>query len=302
MTKDKVEVERPQLEGSVAVGEGRRLGFASFGTANGRAIFWLHGTPGARRQIPVEARAYAEQHDLRIVGVDRPGIGWSTAHVYDDLIDWTDDLRVLADTLGVGDFHTIGLSGGGPYALAAAAAMPGRVLGVGVLGGVAPTVGADAAPGGLVRLALPFAPLLAAGRVPLSFALTNVIRLIRPFGGTAIDAYRLLQPAGDKAVLSRPEFRAMFLDDILNGSRKQISAPLSDLLMFTRPWGFELSDVRVPVLWWHGDGDHIVPWSHGEHCVRRLPDAELLTLPGESHLGGMVLAEEVLGRLVATGR
>jgi pimeloyl-ACP methyl ester carboxylesterase len=298
MPQDKVEVARPQLEGSVAVEQGRRLGFASFGTAHGRAVFWLHGTPGARRQIPVEARAYAEVHDLRIIGIDRPGIGWSTAHVYDNVLGWTEDLEVVADTLGVGEFHTIGLSGGGPYALAAGAAMPDRVRSIGVLGGVAPTVGEDAAEGGLVRVAVPFAPLLALGRVPLSFALTNAVRLVRPFGGTVIDAYRVLQPEGDKKVLARPEFRAMFLDDILNGSRKQISAPLADLLMFTRHWGFHLADVSTPVLWWHGDGDHIVPWRHGEHCVSRLPAAELHTLSGESHLGGMVLAEDVLGRLV----
>lgn len=301
MSKEKVEVARPQLEGSIAVGQGRRLGFASFGTPHGRAIFWLHGTPGARRQIPVEARAYAEQHDLRIIGIDRPGIGWSSPHVYGNVLGWTDDLALVADTLGVGEFHTIGLSGGGPYALAAAAAMPDRVISCAVLGGVAPTVGQDAAPGGLVRMALPLAPLLQMGRVPLSLALTGAVRLVRPFGGTVIDAYRLVQPEGDKKVLARPEFRAMFLDDILNGSRRQISAPLSDLLMFTRHWGFGLADVTVPVLWWHGDGDHIVPWRHGEHCVGLLPQAELFTLSGESHLGGMVLAEEVLGRLVETG-
>ncbi len=301
MTREKVEVARPQLEGTVSVGAGRRIGFATFGTPHGRVIFWLHGTPGARRQIPMEARAYAEEHDLRIIGVDRPGIGWSTAHVYDDVLGWTHDLEVIADTLGVGDFHTIGLSGGGPYALAAAVAFPERVGSVAVLGGVAPTVGEDAAEGGLVRVALPLAPLLAWGRVPLSIALTNLVRVARPFGGTAIDAYRLLQPAGDRKVLGRPEFRAMFIDDLINGSKKQISAPVADLLMFTRHWGFTLDQVRVPVLWWHGDGDHIVPWRHGEHCVGRLPDAQLHTLAGESHLGGMTMAEDVLTRLVASG-
>ncbi len=299
--RTRYDLDRPQLEGTVAVAHGRRLGFATFGTPHGRVIFWLHGTPGARRQIPVEARAYAEQHDLRIIGVDRPGIGWSTAHVYDDVLTWTQDLEVVADTLGVGEFHTIGLSGGGPYALAAAVAFPDRVGGVAVLGGVAPTVGDDAADGGLVRFAVPFAPLLEWGRVPLSLALTNVVRVARPFGGTAIDAYRVLQPAGDRKVLGRPEFRAMFIDDLVNGSRKQISAPLADLLMFTRHWGFTLDQVQVPVLWWHGDGDHIVPWRHGKHCVGRLPDARLFTLEGESHLGGMTIAEDVLTRLVGTG-
>ena len=98
----------------------------------------MHGTPGARRQIPLEARALAEQHDLRIIGIDRPGIGSSTPHVYDDVLDWTGDLRILADSLGIDTFHVIGLSGGGPYTLAAAVAMPDRVLGLEVIGGVAP--------------------------------------------------------------------------------------------------------------------------------------------------------------------
>ena len=148
--------------------DGRRLGFASFGTPDGRPIFWMHGTPGARRQIPVEARALAEEHDLRIIGIDRPGIGSSTAHVYPDVLDWTHDLEIMADTLGIDTFHVIGLSGGGPYTLAAAAAMPERVLGLEVIGGVAPTVGPDAIGGGLVAAGRARSPRCSAsGRVPL---------------------------------------------------------------------------------------------------------------------------------------
>ena len=93
----------------------------------------------------------------------------------------------------------------------------------------------------------------------------------------------------------------MFLDDLVYGSRKQITAPLSDLLLFTRDWGFRLEDVRVPVLWWHGDADHIVPLRHGAETVERLPHATLLTMEGESHLGGLGLAEEILTGLISTG-
>ena len=103
---------------------------------------------------------------------------------------------------------------------------------------------------------------------------------------------------GDRALLERPEFKAMFLDDLLNGSRKQISAPLADVLLFSRPWGFELADVTVPVHWWHGDADHIIPFDHGVHAVTRLPDAELHVLPGESHLGGLGAGEEILVTLL----
>jgi pimeloyl-ACP methyl ester carboxylesterase len=295
------DIERPRLEGSVAVGGGRRLSFAEFGRPRGAAIIWMHGTPGARRQIPLEARAYAEAHDLRIIGIDRPGIGTSTPHLYADVLDWVGDLELLADALAVDTMRVIGLSGGGPYALAAGAGLADRVHGVGVLGGVAPTQGPDAIRGGLVELAPYAAPLLSLTRVPLGYALAVGIRLVRPLAGPAIDAYAALQPKGDKELLARPEFRAMFLDDLLHGSRFHLGAPLSDIILFTRPWGFDLADVHVPVRWWHGDNDHIIPHAHGVHVASRLPDARFETISGESHLGGLGVATEVLAELMDLG-
>ena len=77
-----VAIARPKLEGNIAVGDDRQIGFAEFGDPQGRAIFWLHGTPGARRQIPMEARVYAEQRKIRLIGIDRPGIGSSTPYFF----------------------------------------------------------------------------------------------------------------------------------------------------------------------------------------------------------------------------
>jgi pimeloyl-ACP methyl ester carboxylesterase len=294
-------VKRPALEGTVGVRDNRRLSFAEYGTTRGSALIWMHGTPGARRQIPLEARAYAEKHGLRIVGIDRPGIGSSTPHVYENILDWTSDLEIVLDTLGIDTLRLIGLSGGGPYVLAAGAALPDRVHGIGILGGVAPTVGDDAVDGGLIQLAVRLAPLLGVARVPLGVALTVAIRLVRPLAGPVLDLYAAVQPPGDRKLLARPEFKAMFLDDLLNGSRFQTSAPLTDLILFTREWGFAASDVRVPVRWWHGDDDHIVPLAHGRHLVERLPDATLKVIEGESHLGGLGITAEVLGTLMELG-
>ncbi|KAA1416751.1 alpha/beta hydrolase [Nocardioides humilatus] len=293
------QLRRPTLEGNVAVRDGRRLSFAEYGSHTGPAIVWMHGTPGARRQIPVDARTYAEEHGLRIIGIDRPGIGSSTPYLYPNVLDWTEDLALLLDALGIDTVRVIGLSGGGPYALAAGAALPDRVVGVGVLGGVAPTRGVDAVDGGPIQLAVRLAPLLAACRVPLGVGLTAAIRTVKPLAGAGLDLYARFQPPGDKNLLSRPEFKAMFLDDLLNGSRFQTSAPLSDLVLFTREWGFDLADVRVPVRWWHGDADHIVPFRHGEHVVGRLPEATMSVIDGESHLGGLGIPAAVLSDLMA---
>lgn len=297
-----VQPRRPTLEGSVAVRDGRRLSFAEYGSPRGPALVWMHGTPGARRQIPMDARRYATEAGLRIIGIDRPGIGSSSPYLYPNLLDWAQDLELLLDALAVDRVRVIGLSGGGPYALAAGAGLAHRVEGVGVLGGVAPTRGPDAAEGGIIQLAVHAAPLLAATRVPLGVALTGAIRAVRPLAGPGLDLYAAVQPAGDKTLLGRPEFKAMFLDDLLNGSRFQTSAPISDLVLFTRDWGFALADVQVPVRWWHGDDDHIVPFRHGQHCVDRLPNATMTTIDGESHLGGLGIAHQVLDELMTLGQ
>jgi pimeloyl-ACP methyl ester carboxylesterase len=294
-----VAIARPKLEGNIAVGDDRQIGFAEFGAPQGRAIFWLHGTPGARRQIPTEARVYAERKNIRLIGVDRPGIGASTPHQYSSILAFADDMSTIADTLGIDKMAVVGLSGGGPYTLACAAAMPDRVVAAGVLGGVAPTRGPDAIGGGLMALGSLVAPLLEVAGIPIRLAASAFIRLARPVASPALDLYGLMSPQGDRRLLARPEFKAMFLDDLLNGSRKQLAAPFADIVVFARDWGLRLDEVKVPVCWWHGDRDHIVPFAHGEHVVARLPDAELYHLPGESHLAGLGRGEEILRTMIA---
>jgi pimeloyl-ACP methyl ester carboxylesterase len=252
------------------VDDGRRIGFAEFGSPQGRAVFWLHGTPGARRQIPEPARVAAIKRDIRLIGIDRPGVGFSTPHLYHQVLDFASDLRNVADVLGIDDFGLIGLSGGGPYVLAAAYDMPAR-----------------------------FQSVLSPLREPLAFLVSTFVRVARPVGSPALDLYARLSPAGDRRLLGRPEFKAMFLDDLLNGSRAGLRAPIYDAVLFGRDWGFSVRDVKVPIKWWHGDADHIIPLRHGEHVVSLLPDADLHIQPGESHLGGLGEAEAVLDALLA---
>jgi pimeloyl-ACP methyl ester carboxylesterase len=286
------------LEGNALLSDGRKMSFAEYGDPRGRAVVWLHGTPGGRRQIPQEARIAAAETGLRLICIDRPGVGHSTPHEYANVLEFANDLEVVVDLLGIDDFAMVGLSGGGPYLLGAAYALFPRVKAAAVLGGVAPSVGPDAAAGGPVKLTAQLQPVLVHLRTPLAVTVSTAVSVLRPLGTPALIAYARMSPAGDRAVLNRPEIRAMLLDDIFGARR--LHAAVYDLGLFGRDWGFRVADVKIPIRWWHGDKDHIIPFRHGQHMVSLLPDAELFVLPGDSHLGSLPVAEKVLADLAET--
>ena len=284
----------PRIEGAVTLSNGRRIGFAEYGPPNGRPVLWFHGTPGARRQVPPTAREAADQLGVRIVALERPGIGASSPHAYDSILEWAEDVEECIDQLGIDRFGIVGLSGGGPYALACAYRMPDRTVAVAVIGGVAPTRGEDAPEGGVVRLTARFSSVLDLLHEPLSHGLWALVWALRPLASPAFDLFARFSPAGDKEVFAAPGMKVMFLDDLLRASRRQLRAPVSDLRLFGRPWGFSPRDVAVPVLLWHGDEDYIVPVAHSEHVADLLPGAELRINPGAAHLANLTLGDEVL--------
>ena len=86
----------------------------------------------------------------------------------------------------------------------------------------------------------------------------------------------------------------MFLDDLVTALRSGFGAIADDAALFGRHWGFHLDEVVAPVRWWHGDADNIVPLPDAVAAAERLPDVELHVRPGESHLGGFAVSDEVL--------
>lgn len=283
----------PYRDARIRLRDGRRLAFAEFGDPDGRTVFWFHGTPGARWQIPPDAPSAARARGFRIVGVDRPGIGGSSHHSTRTLLTWADDIAELADQLGARRFATIGLSGGGPYVLSCAHELPDRVA-VGVsLGGVGPTDGSDGAPG--------YGPKMSAAlrsvwpvRGPLGTLLSMIVQPIRPFVSPGFDLYVMYGPQEDRRVFERPEMKEMFSADIVMATRYGLRGPVYDLALFGRPWGFSPRDIRVPIRIWHGDADTIVPISHSEHLASVLPDAEMHVSPGLGHFAGFCNMPAVL--------
>jgi len=294
-----VPLRPPRAQGTVRLRDGRGLGFAEYGVPDGRPILWFHGTPGGRLQVPPKARAMAVPAGIRLVAVERPGAGRSTPHLHANVLAFADDVVDLTDALGIDRFGLVGLSGGGPYVLACAHRLPDRVVAGALLGSVAPAVGPDAIAGGAAALAVMFRPLLEVLRVPLGHVLGRVVGLIRPIAWrVAPAAVRSVLTAEDARVICEPLMMEVFVGDILQAARNRLQAPVCDAVLFGREWGFALKDVRVPIRLWHGDADPLVPLSHAEHLAARLPDTALRVRHGESHVGSLGAADEVLATLL----
>jgi pimeloyl-ACP methyl ester carboxylesterase len=292
----------PPREGTVAVGR-RRLGIAEFGALEGPLVLWFHGTPGAGRQFPPVGRQAALDLGLHVVLVERPGTGASTPHRYRQVADVAADAAAVADHFGQDRFAVVGLSGGGPYALACGALLADRVAGVGILGGVCPLVGPDGqgrSALGLVELTDRFHVVLRPLRAVLPPLLRGLFFPILPLGHLGLRAYASFAPPGDQEVFRDPGIEAMFLDDLANAITKGgLGAIAADIALFGTDWGFRVADVKPPVRWWHGDADNFVDLVDAQRTAELLPDVELYVRPGESHLGGFAAADDVLAEMAA---
>lgn len=129
-------VPEPQDQ-ALRLPDGRRVGYRVFGLPQGTPVYFFHGFPGSRLQAAlVYAQALAS--GIALVAFDRPGFGLSDPahaptvdHVAGDVLD-------LSQALDHRRFAVLGVSCGGPHALAAARLMPDRVAAVGLLAGIGP--------------------------------------------------------------------------------------------------------------------------------------------------------------------
>jgi pimeloyl-ACP methyl ester carboxylesterase len=289
---EEAELAPPRRETAVELADGRRIGIAEFGPADGFPVVWSHGTPGARRQIPPSAVRHAHDVGVRIIGAERPGVGWSTAHRYHRIVDWADDVAEVVDELGVDDFGVVGLSGGGPFALATAAALGDRVTGAAVLGGVAPSVGDEAPPGGLLGRVRPLEPIVSRVREPIALGMSTSAKALTHLSDELLGLYVDYGPTSDRAVLARPEMQAMFIDDIVNAAEHQFKGIVYDIVLFMREWGFNLSDIDLPVFIWQGDADAFSPVGHGQHMADLIADSQFHFMPGAGHLATLDAASD----------
>ena len=265
----------------VRLADGRRLGYSEYGARGGRPIFFFHGFGTTRVICPPDDRP-ALDLGVRLIAVDRPGIGLSDAQPGRSLLDWPSDVTELADRLAIGSFSVIGWSGGGPYALACAYALTDRVSAVALVSSPAPLTGTGES--GYLRR-LDRHAVRAADRAPW------VIRLALWHWGRPQrrDAARFFERSvaemceADQAVLSEPELRDRMIANSAELYRQGGRGMYDEGLVLARPWGFELADIQVPVHVWHGDLDETVPTAMADYLAREIPNAHVRIHPDEGH-------------------
>lgn len=279
--------------------DGRRLGFAQFGDADGAPVIVFHDLWG-NRNIRHPDDSILARLGVRLIGVDRPGYGMSTRKSDRGIMDVVDDVMLLSKALQLDRFAVLGFSAGGPYALACAYRFPQIVRRCAV---VAPLPPMDHARG--------FSALH-----PLYGRLFQLARgneaffrlLMRGFfffdGQRSADQYirelgALLSPA-DKTVLSNINLfnsRRDTWDEIRRGGSDNL---VDEMVTLTKPWGFRLQSVQIPVDIWWGEADLFCAPGVGERMAGMIPKANFRL---EAQAGHFLLYshwQSILRRLIAS--
>jgi pimeloyl-ACP methyl ester carboxylesterase len=265
----------------VRLPDGRWLACREFGHGRGVPVVYCHGFPAAGAEAAF-ADAAAREAGVRLIAPDRPGIGASSAHDLARVADWAGDVEALLDGLGIHAAAMLGLSGGGPYALAAAGAMPQRVHHVTVVAGLGPLadIGTAAGMSPIARVSMSLARQAPAVLAAMFAALAP---LVRASPGAAFRLLGARGAAADRQLLADPGLRAIWrqalADSVAQGSRPATQ----EMRRYVRPWGISLDRVRPPVQLLHGIEDRVIPVSHARWLAARLPSASLWLAPGEGH-------------------
>jgi len=246
-------------------------------------VFWHHGTPNIG-EPPAPLLPVAAQLGLSWVSYDRPGYGGSSPNPGRDVASAAADVGSIAEAFGLLQFAVMGHSGGSPHALACAALMPERVLGVVCVSGLAPfdAEGLDW-----------FAGMAAAGAAELRAAVAGREPLATYLSSTEFDPEQFT-PADHAALAGEWSWLGVVAGKGIQGG---IGGMVDDDLAYVTPWGFDPRQVIAPVLLLHGGQDRVAPSSHDKWLAARISSAELWLRPDDGHISVLTASPEALGWL-----
>lgn len=288
---------------AVTANDGRTLTYSEWGDPNGFPVFTLHGTPGSRFNRHYDESKYAEA-GARVLTYDRPGYGGSDRHRGRRVLDCVADVVVIADALGIDEFAVIGGSGGGPHALAVAARLPDRVTRVTCAVGIVPfdTEGFDFFEGMDPNNIREVGWALEGEEVLIRELEREAAEMVER---VAVDPSKIIGDDwdlsdADRAELARPERHDVIRESVTESVANGVWGWVDDDLCFISPWGFEISEIRVPARVIYGATDVLVPRQHGEWLARNVPNAEVVIEEAQGHIPDPELVVERYNWLVGS--
>lgn len=261
---------------TVELTDGRTLGYAETGAPDGDPVLAFHGIPSGRLGAAVFDHVGREL-GIRVVAPERPGVGVSDPDPGRVLLDWPGDVAQCLDALGIDAAPVLGISGGGPYALACGAAAPDRFPRVASCCGLGPVESATRPLRLLLRGAnhLPWA---------IQAFLGVEVRSARYAPEWTIDRRVRSTAPRDEAVW-RGDVGKLLVASIPAACRRHGTASfVRELQLFGRDWGFPLEAIDVPVGIWHGRADRINPVEMSTYLRDAIPTAEPYLYPDLGHL------------------
>ncbi len=294
-------MERHAMVGeTVGLGDGRKLGFASYGDKSGSPILYYAGGIGTRLQVQPTSRRPIPP-GIRLIGIDRPGLGLSDFQKGRTLLDWPEDVRQLADALELRRFSVLGVSAGGPYAMACAYRMPERIHKCGLVAAETPPDSTPPPPGGMRLLLWMYRNL------PWITGLWFWRSYGRHAGKTEEQLSAILHKPQkiskmfcekDRQMWSDPERRRQNLMDHMEACRQGTRGPVYEAGLWGQPWGFRPEEIAFDrIHLWHGEKDMSVPIASAQAMAKRLPHCIACYIPDHGHSVGSYYWKEILETL-----
>jgi pimeloyl-ACP methyl ester carboxylesterase len=271
-------------ESDVRLKSGQVLEISEGGDLNGLPVFTFHGTPGSRSLYPPHVEN-AENNGIHLIGFNRPGYGGSTRILGRDVLNGAHYASYIADNLGIEKFAVWGHSGGGKYALACAAALPGRVVAGSCMSTFAPfgAEGLDYFEGMGEANKEDIKLLLKDRKAWEEKSLEDVKTMAAPMSNEQNEMMISQFPEIDKKALT-PELGNYLGQSIMEGLEKGPYGPIDDNLADVAYWGFDLGSIRVPTQIWHGKHDGFSPFIHGQWLAEHVPHTEAHLEENAGHL------------------
>jgi pimeloyl-ACP methyl ester carboxylesterase len=267
--------------------DGRRLAVLEIGKSQGFPIFHFHGNGSSRLEV-LTVQAEAERAFVRLICLDRPGIGGSDERRGYRLLDWPDDVVEVADQLGIERFAVEGFSGGAPFSLACAYKIPHRLLACGL---ISPATGPFLQQTGSFALRSGIWML-----VHVPWLVRALFRLSMQMNGSdeASIEKKLVRAgarlgAADKQVLEHESIRKAFAQATAESLRQAADAATKDGLVYSKPWGIAFETITCEHLFlWQGEQDRVMPAAAARLLAQALPHCTATFYPNEGHLSTFV--------------